>query len=57
VTPSAYASGSIRTASVPPAARARSPSSIQLLRGVRVGADIASQYRVAHRVDGAADDG
>jgi hypothetical protein len=45
VTPSARASSSTRTASGPPAASARSPSSIQLLRGVRVGADIAYQYR------------
>jgi hypothetical protein len=57
VTPSARASSSIQTASGPPAASARSPSSIQLLRGVRVGADIAYQYRVPHGVDNATDDG
>src|SRR3954447_10429031 len=39
----------MRTASGPPTPRARSPSSIQLVRGVRVGAAIESIYTVPYR--------
>src|SRR5260370_28212039 len=46
VTASACARASTRTASGPPAARARKPSSIHLLRGVRVIAAMASHYHV-----------
>src|SRR5206468_3901830 len=55
VTPGPRASSSTRTASGPPAARARSPCSIHLLRGVRVGAAIVYLYRIARGIDNAAD--
>ena len=48
VTPSACASGSIRTASGPPAASARRPAAIQMLRGVRVGAAIPVIHTVLY---------
>src|SRR5271156_5701905 len=48
---SSWASTSIRTASGPPAARARSPASIHVVRGMRVWAAIATEYHVLRCLD------